>query len=75
LKAKVGETVRIYFGNIGPNSISFFYIIGEIFDKVYNHGGIGGSIGKNIQTTLVPCAGATIVEFKVDAPDYYALVA
>jgi len=74
LKAKVGETIRIYFGNIGPNSISSFHIIGEIFDKVYNDGGIGGAIGKNIQTTLVPSAGATIVEFKVEAPGAYALV-
>lgn len=74
LKAKVGETVRIYFGNIGPNGISSFHIIGEIFDKVYNEGGFGGATGKSIQTTLVPSAGATIVEFKVDAPGAYALV-
>ena len=74
LKAKVGETVRIFFGNIGPNSISSFHIIGEIFDKVYTAGGIGGPASKNIQTTLVPSAGATIVEFKVDVPGTYALV-
>ena len=74
LKAKVGETVRIYFGNIGPNGISSFHIIGEIFDKVYNEGGFNGATGKNIQTTLVPSAGATIVEFKVDVPGAYALV-
>ncbi len=74
LKAKVGETVRIYFGNIGPNGISSFHIIGEIFDKVYKEGGIGGPSSKNIQTTLVPSAGATIVEFKVDTPGTYALV-
>ena len=74
LKAKVGETVRIFFGNIGPNSISSFHIIGEIFDKVYTEGGFGGAVGKNIQTTLVPSAGATAVEFKVDAPGTYALV-
>ncbi|MBC8288591.1 MAG: nitrite reductase, copper-containing [Nitrospinae bacterium] len=74
LKAKVGETVRIYFGNIGPNGISSFHIIGEIFDKVYNDGGFGGATGKSIQTTLVPSAGATIVEFKVDVPGAYALV-
>ena len=74
LKAKVGETVRIYFGNIGPNGISSFHIIGEIFDKVYTEAGFGGSTSKNIQTTLVPSAGATIVEFKVDAPGAYALV-
>ena len=74
LKAKVGETVRIFFGNIGPNSISSFHIIGEIFDKVYTEGGIGGPASKNIQTTLVPSAGAPIVAFKVDVPGTYALV-
>jgi nitrite reductase (NO-forming) len=74
LKAKVGDNVRIYFGNIGPNSISSFHIIGEIFDSVYVGGGIGGAISKNIQTTLVPSAGAAIVEFKVDYPGSYVLV-
>lgn len=74
LKAKVGDKVRIYFGNIGPNSISSFHVIGEIFDSVYTEGGIGGPISKNIQTTLVPAAGATIVDFKVDYPGSYVLV-
>jgi nitrite reductase (NO-forming) len=74
LKAKVGETVRMYFGNIGPNGISSFHIIGEIFDKVYPEGGLGGTVHTGIQTTLVPSAGATIVEFKVDVPGAYTLV-
>ncbi|QPJ61556.1 MAG: nitrite reductase, copper-containing [Candidatus Nitronauta litoralis] len=74
LKARAGETVRIFFGNIGPNGISSFHIIGEIFDKVYHEGSIGGLVNKNIQTTLVPSAGATIVEFKVDNPGTYVLV-
>ncbi|MEK6576633.1 MAG: copper-containing nitrite reductase [Nitrospirota bacterium] len=74
LKAKVGDNIRIYFGNIGPNSASSFHIIGEIFDKVYVEGALDGLINKNIQTTLVPSAGATIVEFKVDVPATYLLV-
>ncbi|MEE8207077.1 MAG: multicopper oxidase domain-containing protein [Nitrospinaceae bacterium] len=74
LTAKVGDKVRIYFGNIGPNSASSFHIIGEIFDRVYAEGGIGGDLQKNIQTTLVPAAGATIVEFQVDYPGSYVLV-
>ena len=74
LKANVGDNVRIFFGNIGPNSVSSFHIIGEIFDSVYMEGGIGGPLNKNIQTTLVPAAGATIVEFKVDYPGSYLLV-
>ncbi len=74
LKAKAGETVRIYFGNIGPNSTSSFHIIGEIFDTVYVEGAIGGAMNRNVQTTLVPSAGSTIVEFKVDVPGDYLLV-
>lgn len=74
LKAKVGETVRIYFGNIGPNSASSFHIIGEIFDKVYVEGALGGLVNKGVQTTLVPSAGTTVVDFKVDVPGAYALV-
>ena len=71
--AKVGETVRIYFGVGGPNITSSFHIIGEIFDKVYPEAGMGRP-NVNVQTTLVPSGGATIVDFKVDVPGTYILV-
>ncbi|HIE65500.1 MAG: copper-containing nitrite reductase [Nitrospira sp.] len=74
IKANAGDNVRIYFGNIGPNNISSFHVIGEIFDKVYMEGSIGGAVNHNVQTTLVPSAGATIVEMKVDVPGSYILV-
>ncbi|MBI4378553.1 MAG: nitrite reductase, copper-containing [Nitrospinae bacterium] len=74
LEAKVGETVRMYVGNGGPNLISSFHIIGEIFDVVYPEGSMGTPPSKNLQTTLIPAAGATIVEFKVDVPGNYILV-
>lgn len=74
LQAKVGETVRLYVGNIGPNGTSSFHIIGEIFDKVYVEGAIGGTVNQNVQTTLIPSAGAVIVEFQVDVPGAYLLV-
>jgi nitrite reductase (NO-forming) len=74
LKATAGETVRLYFGNIGPNSISSFHIIGEIFDTVYVEGALDGLVNRNVQTTVVPSAGSTIVEFKVDIPGDYLLV-
>lgn len=54
LKAKVGETVRMYVGNGGPNLVSSFHVIGEIFDNVHVEG--GDLINKNIQTTLIPPA-------------------
>ena len=74
LKAKAGEKVRIYFGNIGPNGTSSFHVIGEIFDTVYMEGALSGAENHNVQTTLVPSAGATIVDFKIDVPGAYIMV-
>jgi nitrite reductase (NO-forming) len=64
--AAVGETVRLFVGNGGPNLISSFHVIGEIFDRVYIEG--GDSLNQDIQTTAVPAGGSAIVEFKVDVP-------
>ena len=72
LKANVGETVRIFVGNGGPNLTSSFHIIGEIFDKVYMEGGT--KINENVQTTLIPSGGAAIVEFKADVPGDLVIV-
>ena len=74
LRVKVGEKIRIFFGNIGPNGISSLHIIGEIFDQVYLEGAVNGITNRNVQTTLVPSAGATIVEFTIDVPGDYLLV-
>lgn len=73
LRAKVGEKVRIYFGVGGPNIASNFHVIGEIFDRVYPEGGTK-LINENVQTTVVPPGGSTIVEFKLDTPATYILV-
>ncbi|MBI5849603.1 MAG: nitrite reductase, copper-containing [Planctomycetes bacterium] len=72
LKANVGETVRIYVGNGGPNLISSFHVIGEIFDVVWAEGGSVGN--KNVQTTLVPAGGSAMVDFKCDVPGTFILV-
>ena len=72
LKAKTGETVRMYVGNGGPNLVSSFHVIGEIFDKVYVEG--GKLINENVQSTVIPAGGAAMIEFKVDIPGSYTLV-
>ncbi|MBS0248375.1 MAG: nitrite reductase, copper-containing [Proteobacteria bacterium] len=74
LQAKVGDTVRIFFGVGGPNYTSSFHVIGEIFDKVYNLGGILSEPLRGVQTVMVPAGGAVITEFKVDVPGNYTLV-
>jgi nitrite reductase (NO-forming) len=73
LTAKTGETVRLYFGVGGPNLTSSFHVIGEIFDKVYLEGGTRVA-QENVQTTMVPAGGSTIVDFKVDVPGTFILV-
>ncbi len=72
LTAKVGETVRLYVGNGGPNLVSSFHVIGEIFDRVNVEG--GSMVNENVQTTLIPSGGAAIVEFKVDVPGTFIIV-
>jgi nitrite reductase (NO-forming) len=74
LKANVGETVRIFFGVGGPNFTSSFHVIGEIFDRVYNQASLTSNPLTNVQTTLVPPGGATMVEFKLEVPGRYILV-
>jgi nitrite reductase (NO-forming) len=72
MKAKTGETVRLFIGNGGPNLVSSFHVIGEIFDRVYKEG--GDSVNSNLQTTLVPAGGSAIVEFKAEVPGTFILV-
>ncbi len=74
MTAKVGETVRIFFGVGGPNATSSFHVIGEIFDRVYDEGALLDPPLRNVQTTTVAPGGATVVEFTVDYPGRYILV-
>lgn len=71
--AKVGETVRLFVGNGGPNLVSSFHAIGEIFDTVYGEGGIRPNQNQ-VQTTLIPAGGATITEFELNVPGSIILV-
>jgi nitrite reductase (NO-forming) len=72
MTAKAGERIRLFVGNGGPNLVSSFHVIGEIFDKVHEEGATEAT--SNIQTTLIPAGGATWVEFTVDVPGRYMLV-
>ncbi len=72
LTAEVGQRVRLFVGNGGPNLVSSFHVIGEIFDHVFAEGGSHAST--NIQTTVVPAGGSAIVDFGLEAPGTYILV-
>lgn len=74
LKARVGEKIRIFFGDGGPNLTSSFHVIGGIFDKVYPLGSVGQGTLPDVQTVGVPAGGSAIVEMTLAVPGRYALV-
>ena len=74
MHAKVGETVRIFFGVGGPNLISSPHVIGLVMDRVYAEGSFTSPPLTNVQTTLVPPGGATVLEFITRVPGSYKLV-
>ncbi len=74
LHAQIGEKIRLYVGNAGPNLISSFHVIGTIFENVYREGDLISPPGHNIQTTLIPAGGSAVVEFTAEVPGTYILV-
>jgi nitrite reductase (NO-forming) len=72
LKAQTNQKVRMFVGNGGPNLVSSFHVIGEIFDRVQQEGGTHPQ--ENVQTTLIPAGGAAIVEFHTEVPGKYIMV-
>lgn len=72
LKAQSNQRIRMFVGNGGPNLISSFHLIGEIFDKVQYEGGT--HFQENVQTTLIPAGGAVTVEFHTEVPGNYVMV-
>ena len=73
MQANVGESIRLFIGNAGPNLASSFHVVGEVFDNVY---GEGGSMvtQHNVQTTLIPAGGAAMVEFRAETAGDLVLV-
>jgi nitrite reductase (NO-forming) len=74
LRAKVGETVRIFFTAAGPNHVSSVQIIEQMFDRVYPEGSITTPPVENVKIAKAPAGGSVMVEFKVKAPGTLTLV-
>ncbi|PGH36469.1 nitrite reductase, copper-containing [[Emmonsia] crescens] len=74
LKATAGETIRIFFGNAGPNLTSSPHIIGSTFHNLFRDGDVLSPPARNVQTATVPPGGATIFDMKTVVPGTYTLV-
>ena len=73
LTSRVGETVRLFVGDGGPNVTSSFHVIGQIFDTVYPEGNLAVAT-HNVQTTAIPAGGSAITEFKMSVPGTFIIV-
>ncbi|MCF0155092.1 MAG: multicopper oxidase domain-containing protein [Veillonella sp.] len=69
LKAKVGDKVRLFVGNAGPNLASSFHIMGKTLDVVRVEG--GSLENHDVQTTLIPPGSATIIDLTMTTPGEY----
>lgn len=73
LLAKVGDKIRLYVNNVGPNEVSSFHVVGTVFDDVYIDGNPYNHF-KGMQTVLLPSSGGAIVEFTVNKEGSYPIV-
>jgi nitrite reductase (NO-forming) len=70
LRAKAGDTVRIFLTNAGPNFVDSFQLLEQPFDRVYTEGSLAAPPAENVKVAKVPTGGAVMVEFKVKAGTY-----
>lgn len=73
LLAKVGDRVRIYINNVGPNEVSSFHVVGTVFENVYIDGN-PFNLMKGMQTVMLPASGGAVVEFTVTKEGSYPIV-
>lgn len=74
MQAKVGESVRVFFGDAGPNATSSLHIVGEIFTRDYPLGSLTSPPLTSIQTASVPPGAAAILEFNASVPGQFAMM-
>ena len=61
----VGDRVRFYVVNAGPNFDSDFHVVGAIFDRVYPDGNPEHAL-QGVQTYTVPAGGGVVFETVFD---------
>jgi nitrite reductase (NO-forming) len=61
LKVDVGDRVRFFVVNAGPNFDSDFHIVGAVFDRVYPDGNPDHAL-EGVQTWGIPAGGGAVFE-------------
>jgi nitrite reductase (NO-forming) len=73
IRVSVGERLRMYVVNAGPNRFSAFHVVGAIFDRVYLDGSLAHSL-EGVQTVTVPVGGGAIFEARLVEAGKYPFV-
>lgn len=73
LQANVGDKIRFYINNVGPNEVSSFHVIGTIMEDVYMDGHPANHL-EGMQTIMLPASGGAVVEFTVTEAGTYPFV-
>ncbi len=73
LQAKVGQRVRIYFMDAGPNLTSSFHVIGEIFTDIYPGGDASQKLS-GVSTYSVGPGQGVVFDLIFNEPGQYVLV-
>ncbi len=73
LEARVGDRVRLFFGNAGPNLVSSLHVLGAVFDRVWDDGATNAPM-ENVGVVAVPAAGTAIADFTPREPGNYYIV-
>lgn len=73
IKVRVGERLRMYVVNAGPNRFSAFHVVGAIFDRVYLDGSLAHPL-EGVQTVTVPVGGGAIFEARLVEAGTYPFV-
>jgi len=74
LHANTGETVRIFFGDAGPNATSSLHVVGEIFTRDYVLGSLTSPPLNGVQTASIPPGAAVILELKAAIPGQFTFM-
>lgn len=73
MEVEVGDRVRLYMLNVGPNDVSSTHVIGAIFDRVWYEGNLKNE-WHGMQTVLLGASNGAVLEFIVAEPGHYVLV-
>lgn len=71
MHAKVGDTVRVFFGDAGPNKTASIHAVGEIFSREYPLGSLTSTPLSGVQTAEVPSGGAAVLELTAAMPGQF----